>query len=411
MASLYESESEPFLSQVERVRTEIRDKFSKSHQMLNEREAALLSELDQLVASYKGEGVREQIQELNLIKESMKLKVQRNENLDTVVKGVTVMDDRIRELELILESTETRMRRVELEWDGTLGKRLSELGRIRIIGLLDYKKKGEPVLTAFKHSSKVSTEAGVFFYPRSISIHPPTNNIYICDQENNRVQVLTSSFQFLFQFNGGMCWPCGICFSEKNVFVSQFVSNCLNMYSIGGKLLHSVGEIGEFAGIFDQPRGIEVSMLTNLIYVCDSMHHRIICLNLDLTLHSSILNIFHPRDIKLTQNEIIVLKRGYHCISLFNYSNQFIKEMIRCGEGTLLTSPQLICLDEQNNILMTDHLSHCVAIFSIRGELIHKFGKKGEGRGEFIEPKGIALNSDNKIIVLSRNPTNCLQLF
>ena len=57
MASLHESESEPFLSQVERVRTEIRDKFSKSHQILNQRETALLSELDQLVASYKGEGV------------------------------------------------------------------------------------------------------------------------------------------------------------------------------------------------------------------------------------------------------------------------------------------------------------------------------------------------------------------
>ena len=86
MASLYVSESEPFLSQVERVRTDIRDKFSKSHQILNEREAALLSELDQLVASYKGEGVREQIQELNIIKESMKSKVQRNENQETVVK-------------------------------------------------------------------------------------------------------------------------------------------------------------------------------------------------------------------------------------------------------------------------------------------------------------------------------------
>ena len=55
------------------------------------------------------------------------------------------MDDRIRELELILESTETRMRRVELEWDGTLEERLSEIGRIRIIELLDYKKKGAPV--------------------------------------------------------------------------------------------------------------------------------------------------------------------------------------------------------------------------------------------------------------------------
>ena len=62
------------------------------------------------------------------------------------------MDARIRELELSQETTETGMRRVELEWDGTLEERLSEIGRIRIIELLDYKKEGEPVLTVCKHS-------------------------------------------------------------------------------------------------------------------------------------------------------------------------------------------------------------------------------------------------------------------
>ena len=85
--------------------------------------------------------------------------------------------------------------------------------------------------------------------------------------------------------------------------------------------------------------------------------------------------------------------------------------MIRCGEGTLLSKPLYFCLDQQSNILMTDDTSHCVAIFSIRGELIHKFGKEGESRGELLEPSGIALNSDNKIIALSLNPAHCIQLF
>ena len=405
MASLHESESEPFLSQVDRVRKEIRDKFSKSHQILNEKETALLSELDQLVTSYKGEGVREQIQELNLIKESMKSKVQRNENQEIVVKSAAMMDDRIRELEMNLET----MKRVELEWDETLEERLSEIGRIKVIELLDYKKRGEPVLTACKHSSNVSTEAGVFASPTSISIHPQTNNIYICDYGNNRVQIFTSSFQFLFQFNKKMHGPRGICFNENKVYVAQAESNSLNVYSVEGKFLRSVGE--EEGLKFDQPRGIEISVLKNLIYVCDNKNNRIQCLNFDLTFNSFILNIFGPRDIKLTQNEIVILKRGDHCICLFNYSHQFVREMIHCGEGTPLNRPQYFCLDQQNNILMTDISSHCVAIFSIRGELIYKFGKKGVKRGEFIEPRGIALDSFNKIIVLSMNPTNCMQLF
>ena len=244
----------------------------------------------------------------------MKSKVQRNENQETVVKSVAVMDERIRELELILESTETRMRRVELEWDGTLEERLSEIGRIRIIGLLDYKKKGQPVLTAFKHSSNISTEAGVFCNPESTSIHPQTNNVYICDYGNSRVQVFTSSFRFLFQFSEKMDGPCGICFSENKVYVTQAKSHCLNVYSVEGKFLQSVGEKGGKEIEFDTPCGIEVSVLKNLIYVCDNRNDRIQCLNLDLTFNSFILHIYGPRDIELTQNEIVVLKAGYHCI-------------------------------------------------------------------------------------------------
>ena len=339
----------------------------------------------------------------------MKSKVQRNENQETVVKSVAVMDDRIRELELILESTETRMKRVELEWDGTLEERLSEIGRIRIIGLLDYKKKGEPVLTACRCSFIVSTKAGVFGSPRSISIHPQTKDVYICDYGSNRIQVFTNSFQFLFQFNEKMNGPFGICFSENKVYVTQKMGNSLNVYSFEGKLLHSVGEEGVLK--FDNPCGIEVSAMKNLIYVCDNKNHRIQCLNLNLTFNSFILHIYGPRDIKLTQNEIVVLKGGYHCICIFNYSHQFVREMIRCGEGTPLTKPLFFRLDQQNNILMTDILSHCVAIFSIRGELMHKFGTKGLNRGEFMGPLGIALDSDNKIMVLSLNPTNCIQLF
>ena len=165
MASSNVSESETFLSQAEGVREEIRARFSRSHELLRVREAALLSELDELVASYRGEGVREQIQELNRIMESMKTTVQRNENQETVATSVAVMNARIRELEVSLETAKDRMRRVELEWDGELEERLSGLGGIRVIGLLDYRKKGTPVMATGKHSFGPTKEAGVFCYP------------------------------------------------------------------------------------------------------------------------------------------------------------------------------------------------------------------------------------------------------
>ena len=70
MASANVLRSDSFLSQVERVRREIGTKFQRSHLVFVEKEAILLSELDELVVRYRGEGVNQQIEELNRLKES-----------------------------------------------------------------------------------------------------------------------------------------------------------------------------------------------------------------------------------------------------------------------------------------------------------------------------------------------------
>ena len=60
---------------------------------------------------------------------------------------------------------------------------------------------------------------------------------------------------------------------------------------------------------------------------------------------------------------------------------------------------------------MGDFNDHCVYVFNCEGEQIHKFGKKGRGIGEFYQPRGIALDNTESIIVVCQNNTNCLQFF
>ena len=50
-------------------------------------------------------------------------------------------------------------------------------------------------------------------------------------------------------------------------------------------------------------------------------------------------------------------------------------------------------------------------IFSKEGKEIYKFGKEGKRPGCFIEPRGIALDSEGRIIVASQNPDHCIQFF
>ena len=68
MASANVPVENPFLTQIERVRVELRERVARAHQVLQERETALLSELQQLEDTYRGEGVGKQIDQLRISK-------------------------------------------------------------------------------------------------------------------------------------------------------------------------------------------------------------------------------------------------------------------------------------------------------------------------------------------------------
>ena len=189
------------------------------------------------------------------------------------------------------------------------------------------------------------------------------------------------------------------------------MSDSLNVYSTEGKFLNSVGKKGKGKLEFDSPRRVAISNEKKRIYICDSDNRRIQCLNLDLKFHSFIKDIPHPRDVKLTSDEVVVLTFRDTCVRYYNYSHQLIRQIIPRGEGNLVINPFRFCIDKANNILMTDRATNCVLILSNTGELIHKFGHKGEDRGEFIGVTGIALDSEDRIIVASENPNHCIQLF
>ena len=98
-----------------------------------------------------------------------------------------------------------------------------------------------------------------------------------------------------------------------------------------------------------------------------------------------------------------MLTEGKYWIRYYNYTHQLTRKLIPCGEGGHVTNPWHFCLDAEQNILITDSSAHCVLIFSSKGELIHKFGGEETGRGELSYPRGIAVDSENRIIVVSRS--------
>ena len=414
MASAYGVGEESFLSHVERVRSEIHTKFIKAHELLQAREADLLAELQRLVDEYTGDELVLQIKELTVSKDALKIALTKNTNKEILDQSLGPINTLIKELETKLRTAKDSYKSVSLEWDVELEKKLSIAGEIRLNavkeGIRDYKEIGDPVAVFGKHSEEASLP-GVFRYPNDIAINPENDYIYICDFGNNRVQVFNKSFEFVFQFSEKMNSPAGICIKQNKVYVTQNSSHCLNVYSAEGKYLSSAGVKGKNELEFDQPKGLDISTEKYRMYIAEYENARIQCLNLNLTFNSFINNIYRARDVKLTSNEIVVLSARNPCVSLYTYSHQLIRGMIPKGEDNPIVTPFSFILDEAANILITDFENNCVSVFSFGGDLIHRFGRKGEKRGEFIEPMGIAIDYQKRIIVVSQNPNHCLQIF
>ena len=183
----------------------------------------------------------------------------------------------------------------------------------------DYKTKQLPTAYCCKKFSQQKSP-GELNCPRSLAIHYKTGNIYIADRDNHRVQVFDCNGAYLFMFSKKMKRPFGICISQNNVFVTQLVSYCINMYKLEGKLIKSVGSEGNGEVQFMYPLCLDVSDRTNNIYVCDRGNHRIQILTEELKYHSmlGIDLLEYPRDVKVTRDRVLVLAESDPCMFVFD---------------------------------------------------------------------------------------------
>ena len=204
--------------------------------------------------------------------------------------------------------------------------------------------------------------------------------------------------------------PSGICIKGHKVYVTQYSSHLLSVYSTDGKYLLSVGKKGNNHLEFDKPRGLDVSTELYRIYIAEYGNDRIHCLNLEISFLLVIGDILGAIDVKLTPEEIVVLSIRNPCVSVYSYSHQLIRETIHRGDACHLKNPSRFVLDTSSNILISDFVSHCVFVYSYRGDLLHKFGQEGVQKGDFIQANGITICPQGRIIVTSNNPNHPIQI-
>jgi len=89
-------------------------------------------------------------------------------------------------------------------------------------------------------------------------------------------------------------------------------------------------------------------------------------------------------------------------IQKFNSNGRLLK-VIPEGEGEnalKLDGPVGLALDSNGNIIVVEQFNNRIHKISPEGKSLQMTGKKGNGPGEFSDPRGIAINKDDNIYIV-----------
>ena len=120
-------------------------------------------------------------------------------------------------------------------FSGKIRKAIEETDLIELIP--EYVGRENPVI---KRCS-IGSGNGEFIGPSGISIDRTTNEVFIADRINSRIQVLTTEGEYLRSFGTNhLKEPFGICVSQDGVFVTDRVTECLLRFSLAEKFIKNL---------------------------------------------------------------------------------------------------------------------------------------------------------------------------
>ena len=281
-------------------------------------------------------------------------------------------------------------------------KSIGETGLIELIP--EYVRRENPVLKRCREGRG----NGEFANPRGISIDRNTNEVFIADLSNSRIQVLTAEGEYLRSFGTAhLKEPRGICVSQDGVFVTDEAAECLLKFSLAGKFINKTGSRGTEPGCFSGISGLCYE--AGLVYVCDCNMQRILIFNSNLQFVKEFGSgeIKYPTDISIHSDTLHILSLDQNTIYCYNRDCTYLKKIELTGQEQQMTAALFFTIDKLGNFLIAEHSTNEIRIFSPDGVLKHTLG-----RGHLRFLNGIQLNNSNSIICVNCGDDNdCFQIY
>ena len=358
---------------LEKIKMEVIRTFDELYRYLSERKDDLLSRLDKIKENYvKNSEIERSIEQMRISKNQLIATMTSNligGHLDTFKQTL----DREIELKTAQKVPIDNLGFVEFRcYSEKIRKAIKEIDLYELSA--EYVERETPVLTACSMGSK----NGELINPKGITLDRTRNEVYICDNGNSRIQVLSADGNYLRQFGKDqLTEPFAICLSQKKeLFVTDEAKECILKFSLTGEFVKQVGSRGNKAGEFNGISGICCE--AGLVYVCDFNVQRIQLFDSELNYVNkfSFGELSYPTDIKIFSGIIYILPQDENCIYCYNIDCTLLKKIELTGQENLMTGALFFTIDKKGNFLVTDQPTEQIRIFSPKGVLKQILGTK-----------------------------------
>ncbi|KAI6657865.1 Serine/threonine-protein kinase PknD [Oopsacas minuta] len=389
---------------LEALKMEIIRTFDELYQYLSDHRNSLLSRLAKMKEGHdKNVELEEAIKQLRICKD---------QNLTTMTSNLVggLLDimkqtlDKNIEMKMAEKVKVDNLEFIEFRcYSDKIRKTIDEIDLFEIIP--EYVRRENPILKVCKRGNG----NGEFHNSKGIAVDRASNELYICDQDNSRIQVLNTEGNYIRSFGTDhLKEPFGICLSKDEVFVTDKAKESILKFSLAGKFLKETGSRGYTKGRFKNISGL--CHEAGLIYVCDCSMQRIQIFdsNLNFIKEFGSGELKLPQDITVFSDRIYILSQNRNSIYCYNrdYTLQNIIQLT--GQQQQMTFAIFFTIDKKGNFLIADNTFDDIRIFSPQGVMKHILG-----RGHLSYLCSIVFdNSDNIICVNSGNEgKGCFQKY
>jgi len=269
-----------------------------------------------------------------------------------------------------------------------------------------------------KQFGSFGSQNSKFNTPKDLAVDK-NGNIFVVDQNNNRIQKFDSNGKYILQWGsegdteGKFNKPTGICVdAQGKVYVTDTWNHRIQVFDNDGKVKRTCGN----NKVCWAPKDIVVDD-SGYLYIANTGFHSIKkCTRSGTEIWNigskgaGAIQFTEPVGLALDKTgRLYVADTANKRISVFDKDGHHVKQINVFGLEEYYSEPY-ITIDNVHKVLyMTDSRNHDIQVFSLNGNFKSFWGKEGSGAGEFKQPIGVEY-ANGKVYV-SEAQNHRIQIF